>query len=63
MVSFFTSRAADELHSSSAQKSGNIMRLASLKYLDAWLGSVMSACAKQLVILCYFSGDGIRFLD
>eukprot|EP00959_Pyramimonas_sp_CCMP1952_P340236 7126233-Pyramimonas_sp.AAC.1 len=32
----------------------NIMRRASLKYLDAWLGSVMSVDAEQLVILCYF---------
>eukprot|EP00959_Pyramimonas_sp_CCMP1952_P291305 6093583-Pyramimonas_sp.AAC.1 len=40
-----------------------IMRHASLKYLDAWLGYVMSADAKQLVILCYVAGDGIRFLD
>eukprot|EP00959_Pyramimonas_sp_CCMP1952_P251546 5256088-Pyramimonas_sp.AAC.1 len=33
----------------------------SLKYLGAWLGSVMSADATQLVIFCFF-GDGIRFL-
>eukprot|EP00959_Pyramimonas_sp_CCMP1952_P070788 1478084-Pyramimonas_sp.AAC.1 len=38
------------------------MRRASLKYLDAWFGSVMSADAEQLIRFCYVSGDGIRFL-
>eukprot|EP00959_Pyramimonas_sp_CCMP1952_P123092 2573308-Pyramimonas_sp.AAC.1 len=36
------------------------MRLDSLKYLDAWLQSVMSADVAKPVF-CYFSG-GIRFL-
>eukprot|EP00959_Pyramimonas_sp_CCMP1952_P144638 3027191-Pyramimonas_sp.AAC.1 len=39
------------------------IRRASLKYLDAWLGSVMSVDAEELVMLCYFSGDRIGFLD
>eukprot|EP00959_Pyramimonas_sp_CCMP1952_P203473 4255012-Pyramimonas_sp.AAC.1 len=55
MVNFFPQLELQmSLGAFSYRNQTKIIRRASLKYLGAWLGSVMSADAEQLFRLCYF---------